>query len=78
MQCKKEENSVNCGCSWPDCPRKGICCDCVTHHRQKGEIPGCFFPADAETTYDRSVDYFVSQYHKNKVDESEDREISEP
>lgn len=68
MQCKQEQNRENCPCSYPDCPRKGICCDCVDHHRRKGEIPACFFPADfeAETTNDRSVDNFIKSYQENK------------
>ena len=61
MQCKKEENFVNCPCSYPDCPRKGMCCECVAHHRIKNEIPACFFPVEAEveTMNDRSVDNFI-------------------
>ena len=43
MQCKKEENLQNCSCSYPDCPRKGMCCECVAHHRIKNQIPACFF-----------------------------------
>jgi hypothetical protein len=39
--------------------RKGKCCDCVTYHRQKGQLPACYFPPDAEKTYDRSIEYFV-------------------
>jgi len=73
MQCKKEENAVNCACSYPDCPRKGMCCDCVSHHRTKGEIPACFFPVEAEmaTMNDRSVKNFIKsyeEYEKQMVD----------
>jgi hypothetical protein len=77
MQCKKEENESNCTCSWPDCPRKGMCCDCVTHHRQKGEIPGCFFPTEAEATNDRSFEYFASLF-KNDNYEPGEKNSSEP
>lgn len=61
MQCKKKENAANCPCSFPDCPRKGMCCECVAHHRKKNEIPACFFPVEAEakTMNDRSVDNFI-------------------
>jgi hypothetical protein len=31
----------------------------VAQHRAAGELPGCFFPTDAERTYDRSIGYFV-------------------
>jgi hypothetical protein len=64
MQCKKEENAVNCTCSYPDCPRKGMCCECVMHHRKKGEIPACFFPVSEEGDYNRKVDYFIESYKK--------------
>ncbi|MFA5777542.1 MAG: DUF6485 family protein [Parcubacteria group bacterium] len=68
MQCQKEQNLENCPCSYPDCPRKGICCECVSHHREKGEIPACFFPAEAEaeTASDRTVDNFIKSYQENK------------
>lgn len=68
MQCKREENLANCPCSYPDCPRKGKCCDCVAHHREKGGIPACFFPVEAEmeTMNDRSVESFIKAYEKSK------------
>jgi hypothetical protein len=31
----------------------------VAYHRSNGELPGCFFPPDAERTYDRSVQNYV-------------------
>jgi len=27
MECKKEQNLKDCPCSYPRCPRKGVCCD---------------------------------------------------
>lgn len=66
MECQKEQNLQNCSCSYPDCPRKGMCCECVDHHRRKGEIPACFFPADFEeaTANDRSVENFIKSYQE--------------
>ena len=58
MECKRDENKQNCGCSYP-CRKRGYCCDCVRHHRENNEIPGCFFPKDAEVAYDRSIEYFI-------------------
>jgi hypothetical protein len=68
MQCKKEENLKNCTCSYPDCPRKGLCCDCVLYHRRKGQIPACFFPIEAEmaTMNDRSIENFIKAHRKYK------------
>jgi hypothetical protein len=59
MECKQTENLERCTCSYPSCPRKGICCECVSYHRRAGELPGCFFPPDAERTYDRSAAHFA-------------------
>jgi hypothetical protein len=58
MQCKKEENLKNCPCTYPDCPRKGICCECLKHHLAKKELPACYFSPEAEKTYDRSLKRF--------------------
>ena len=66
MQCKKEENAANCTCSYPDCPRKGMCCECVMHHRKKNEIPACFFSVKSESDYDRSVENFIKGHDEYK------------
>lgn len=47
MECKKEINKANCKCSYP-CSNRGMCCECVKSHRENNEIPGCFFPKEAE------------------------------
>jgi len=40
-----------------NCPRHGVCCACVAHHRDKeGGIPGCFFSKEGEATWNRSVE----------------------
>ncbi|MEI8389231.1 MAG: DUF6485 family protein [bacterium] len=62
MECKTAKNIQNCTCSYDGCSRKGICCECVAYHRSKQEIPGCFFPLDAEKSWDRSVKNFVNSY----------------
>lgn len=54
------QNKAECTCSYPGCSRKGKCCECVVYHRKNGELPGCFFPAEAEKTYNRSIDYFIN------------------
>jgi len=61
MSCaNKKINLERCPCSYPGCPRKGVCCECLQYHLKNDEVPGCFFPADEERTYDRSREYFVS------------------
>jgi hypothetical protein len=57
--CTKEKNSQACNCSYP-CSRKGVCCDCISYHRAMGQIPACYFPADIESGYDRSISNFIS------------------
>ena len=43
-------NRKPCPCTY-DCPRHGICCECVAHHRDRNEgVP------KAEATYDRSIE----------------------
>lgn len=64
MECKIEENLTQCTCSYETCPRRGKCCECIHHHRQVGELPGCLFPPEAERTYDRSIAHFVRIYSR--------------
>lgn len=67
MECKKEYNlNQRCTCSYPTCSRKGVCCDCIAYHRTHGELPACYFPPEAERTYDRSIEYFIQVYKRNK------------
>lgn len=55
MECKKDKNKENCACTY-GCSKSGMCCECVSFHRKRGEIPGCFFSPEAELTYDRSFE----------------------
>jgi hypothetical protein len=64
MECKREENKKNCNCTYPGCPRKGICCECIAHHLANNELPACCFPDDAEKTYDRSFAKFIEVHSK--------------
>ncbi|MFC1478870.1 hypothetical protein ACFL57_05380 [Candidatus Margulisiibacteriota bacterium] len=58
MECNKETNLRNCNCTYP-CSRKGICCECLTYHRNRGELPACYFTAEQERTCNRSIEYFI-------------------
>lgn len=64
MECKQEQNLKDCPCAWPDCPRKGICCECIKYHWENGELPACFFSKEAEKTYDRSIEMFIREQKK--------------
>ena len=55
----QKKNVAACTCTYVTCERRGLCCECVVYHRSRGQLPGCFFPPDAERTYDRSVRRYV-------------------
>ena len=55
-------NMKSCNCTYEPCPRKGTCCECIEYHRSHRQLPACFFPADAERTYDRSYRKFIEVY----------------
>ena len=61
MECRKERNLKDCNCTYKGCARKGICCECVRYHRQRGELPACFFGKEAEASYDRSFEKFLEE-----------------
>ena len=59
-ECKNiEKNKDICNCTYT-CPRKGLCCECLHYHREKGQLPACYFDEAAEKTYDRSIEHFIS------------------
>ncbi|ODS38904.1 MAG: hypothetical protein A7316_06785 [Candidatus Altiarchaeales archaeon WOR_SM1_86-2] len=58
------ENKENCPCTYEPCSRKGVCCECLRHHLRANELPACFFPPDAERTYDRSIERFIASRAK--------------
>ena len=60
------DNINDCSCTSVNCPRHGKCCECVVHHRKKGEVPGCFFSHAGEKTYDRSIAFLYKDYQENK------------
>lgn len=67
MECKIAANQKRCNCTYEPCPRKGTCCDCIKYHAASRELPACFFPADAERTYNRSYEYFAELVSKGKI-----------
>lgn len=66
MECQRENNLKTCPCTYPGCPRKGLCCECIKHHRKAGELPACYFSAEAEKTYDRSIEKFIED-HQSRI-----------
>jgi len=61
MPCENQSKNLEaCTCSYPGCPRKGVCCECLAYHLSSNQLPGCCFPPDVEKTYDRSFARFVA------------------
>ncbi|HBY17937.1 MAG: Uncharacterized protein XD77_0507 [Marinimicrobia bacterium 46_47] len=67
MECRQEKNLKRCNCTYSPCPRKGICCECITYHLKMRELPGCFFPDNAEKTWDRSFEHFSRLVQAGRV-----------
>jgi len=61
MECRQSQNLTTCPCTYPGCSRKGLCCECIKHHRENSELPACYFTAEAEKTYDRSIAKFLEE-----------------
>jgi len=59
VECSLQANKESCACTYPSCPRKGKCCECLSYHWRRGELPGCLFPPEVERTYDRSLETFL-------------------
>ena len=64
MECQQGPRNTKCPCSATGCVRHGYCCQCVAHHRAKGQLPACFFPKDVELTHDRSIERLVATYNE--------------
>ena len=62
MECKKAENAETCACTYMSCDRRGVCCECLKYHLANKQLPGCCFPPEAETTYDRSFRNFAKAW----------------
>ena len=67
MNCNQDQNLERCNCTYPDCSRKGLCCECIQHHLKPRQLPACFFPPEAEATYDRSFEHFARLVGQNQV-----------
>ncbi|OPX28350.1 MAG: cytosolic protein [Candidatus Cloacimonas sp. 4484_143] len=67
MNCEnKTKNMQNCNCTY-SCSKKGTCCECLHYHRSMRQLPACFFPNDAEKTYDRSYKHFVELFQQGRL-----------
>jgi hypothetical protein len=63
IDCKQFKINIDkCNCTYPGCPRKGNCCECLQYHLKMNELPACCFPDDVEKTWDRSFDRFIKTH----------------
>ncbi len=62
-----EKNKKKCNCTYEPCPRKGACCECMSYHLNKRELPACAFSDEAEKTWNRSYDFFAEQVNDKKM-----------
>ena len=37
----KEKNEAQCTCTYTECERRGVCCECIRYHRDNGGAPAC-------------------------------------
>ncbi len=59
MDCPNlQKNLQNCNCTY-ECDKKGKCCECIAYHRERGELPACYFSAEKEKTYDRTIEKYL-------------------
>ncbi|MGD8545605.1 MAG: DUF6485 family protein [Candidatus Bathyarchaeota archaeon] len=59
-----EMNLQECKCTYVQCDKRGKCCECISYHWKRGELPGCLFPTEIERTYDRTIKRFIETYCK--------------
>jgi len=67
-ECKVAENKGMCPCTVTSCGNHGVCCDCLSSHLGKGQLPACAFPPEVAKTTRRSVDDFISLYKQRGGD----------
>jgi hypothetical protein len=67
MECHQKANAKRCTCTYPGCPRHGACCECLAYHKAKRQLPGCFFPAEVEKTWERSFEAFARLVGERRV-----------
>jgi len=64
MECRQEKTRASCTCTYNNCAKKGLCCECIAYHRERGEAPGCLFPPEVEKTYNRSLERLARCYQR--------------
>jgi len=65
-ECAIDKNKQNSTCPYEPRSRKGLCCECIRYHRKMKQVPGCCFPEEIETIYDRSIERFIRVYQERE------------
>lgn len=61
-QCSRAKvNAKYCTCTYQGCPKHGLCCQCLHYHRQRRELPACYFSEEEERSYNRSIEFFIQR-----------------
>ena len=71
-ECPNHEINIEmCPCTEMDCPRRGICCECITYHRNSTQWPltACMRSGRPAATLDLPKDSGVrcANYERNKA-----------
>ncbi|MBN2203092.1 MAG: hypothetical protein JW700_02830 [Candidatus Aenigmarchaeota archaeon] len=37
----KKSNEEDCPCTYTTCERHGVCCECISFHKNRKELPAC-------------------------------------
>ncbi len=65
MSCSNAKSNIDaCNCTYPGCPRKGNCCECLHYHLAVNQLPACAFTDEVEKTWDRSFERFAEVHSK--------------
>ena len=46
MKCKMDDNKTTCPCTYDNCERRGICCECIRNHLTTRSLPACMKQLD--------------------------------
>ncbi|MDD3124328.1 MAG: DUF6485 family protein [Candidatus Kapabacteria bacterium] len=67
MECKKDRNKREfCNCTKTECPRSGVCCECISRHLAKRQLPACCFPKGTSAP-ERSFESFAEMVNNGRI-----------
>ena len=60
---RQASGAKDCPFNYAGCPRHGHCCQCVSYHRVKGQLPACYFSKEADGSVKLIMDYSNEEYN---------------